>query len=162
MAKKVTEDEAREFQRLYVKEGLSRDTISTKTGRTAKIISIHLKRLGVEMRSPGSRASSPRPAARRHGMSGHPHYYTWLGMMRRCYHPDRWEYKHYGGRGIEVFGPWHDPRVYIEYVENVLGPRPSPQHTIDRIDNDDNYKPGNIQWADKTTQNQKRDLTRNA
>lgn len=79
-------------------------------------------------------------------------YHIWVMMQRRCYHEDHVSYKHYGGRGIGVCDDWRDPtdgfRRFLEYI----GPRPSPSHTLDRIDNDGSYTPGNVRWATPTEQ----------
>jgi hypothetical protein len=94
-----------------------------------------------------------------HGMGKHPLYHTWRGMMSRCYNPAATGYQHYGGRvpPVTVCEPWHDVRTYIAYVEEHVGARPPgivgkkrkrPKYTMDRIDNDRGYEPGNLRWAD--------------
>lgn len=72
-------------------------------------------------------------------------------MMARCYNEAHAGFKNYGARGISVYRPWHDASVYIAWVEQNLGPRP-PGHTMDRIDNERGYQPGNLQWATASTQ----------
>jgi len=87
-----------------------------------------------------------------HGFSQHWLYKPWQQMVRRCGNPAARGYKWYGARGISVYPPWQDsPQLFIEYVEQNLGPRP-PKHSLDRINNDGNYEPGNIRWADQVTQ----------
>lgn len=85
-------------------------------------------------------------AARTHGLSSHPLYPHWEGMRARC---DKKE--SYRAYGIRVAPEWYESPAgllaFIAYVEEHLGPRPSPSHSIDRIDNDENYAPGNIRWA---------------
>lgn len=89
----------------------------------------------------------------RHGLSQHPHFGTWYRMVRRCTSASEISYKNYGARGIEVCSEWLDPAVYIRYVETVLGPKPGSNYSIDRIDNDGDYRPGNIRWATRSIQN---------
>jgi hypothetical protein len=81
-----------------------------------------------------------------------PVYRTWLHIKKRCHDPGAHNYAYYGGRGIQVAPEWRDdPAAFIEYVEANLGPSP-PGWSIDRIDNDGNYAPGNIRWASPTVQ----------
>lgn len=86
-----------------------------------------------------------------HGLSKHPLYQTWTGIMDRCENPRAQRYRDYGGRGIEVCTEWHDVRVFIAYIERELGPRP-PGMSLDRIRNNGNYEPGNVRWNGDTGQ----------
>lgn len=81
--------------------------------------------------------------------SYHPLYNAYVCMKQRCFNPNNPSYKHYGGRGISVCQSWRDD--FDNFLAD-MGPRPSPRHSIDRIDNDGNYEPGNCRWADKKTQ----------
>ena len=83
----------------------------------------------------------------------HSHYSTWEGMIQRCTNPNSKKYKIYGGRGITVYPAWREPRVFLDYLDIVLGIKPTAQHTIDRIDNNKGYEPGNIRWVTKSEQN---------
>lgn len=74
-------------------------------------------------------------------------------MVRRCTQEKDPHFANYGGRGISVFPEWMDVRAYVAYVERELGPQPSPEHSIDRIDNERGYEPGNLRWATRSEQN---------
>jgi hypothetical protein len=70
-------------------------------------------------------------------------------MHDRCTKEKRDSYKHYGGRGITVCEHWNE----FENFFADMGPKPSPEHEIDRYPNNDgNYEPGNCRWATRTQQ----------
>jgi hypothetical protein len=111
---------------------------------TKKRISESRKWKGLGL-SPGARPAQIE-AVTTHGLSRHPLYGRWEAMMHRCFSPVSRAYGNYGGRGITVCDDWHDVRAYIEYLESELGPCP-PGWSLDRIDNDGHYEPGNVRWA---------------
>lgn len=98
---------------------------------------------------------SPAKTFTTHGMSHSSEYKIWNGMIARCTNPRNPGFAKYGGRGITVCQRWLDG---FEYFFADIGPRPSPNHSIDRIDNDGNYEPGNVRWA--TSYEQRRNTSR--
>lgn len=100
-------------------------------------------------------------------VSTHPLYHTWNGMVRRCRDSKNINYPHYGGRGIDVLDEWAERGPhgttntplgflkFLKYVNENLGEKPN-GCSLDRIDNTSNYVPGNIRWANHSTQNTNR------
>jgi hypothetical protein len=83
--------------------------------------------------------------------TSHPEHRRWYNMMARCYSSTNRKYHRYGGRGITVHADWHDPWIFFHYLDTVLGPCP-PGHSLDRIDNDGDYAPGNVRWGTHSEQ----------
>lgn len=91
----------------------------------------------------------PRPMNR----TDRPEYMAWLAMRKRCEYRRDISYRNYGGRGISVCARWG--RSFDDFFADV-GPRPGPSYSLDRIDNNGNYCPGNVRWATSSAQGRNR------
>lgn len=88
----------------------------------------------------------------RHGQSGSVLHRAWASMITRCENPRSASYARYGGRGIRVCRGW---RESFEAFAADMGPRPTGA-SLDRIDNDGHYEPGNCRWATQQQQQRNR------
>jgi len=90
---------------------------------------------------------------RQHGHSGTLTHTSWSSMLARCRNKRHGSYADYGGRGIKVCARWHS---FPNFLED-MGERPSRAYSLDRIDVNGNYEPGNCRWAtDKVQQSNRR------
>ena len=98
--------------------------------------------------------------------SQHPLYSTWKSVKTRCNNPNFFAYHRYGGRGIKLYPQWAKScagrssgsgfKAFAAWIDENLGPRPE-KATLDRIDNDGHYEPGNLRWGTKGQQAQNRE-----
>lgn len=85
----------------------------------------------------------------RHGKHKTRLYKIWAGVVSRCENPSSNVFKYYGGRGIGICHEW---RVSFEAFASAVGNPPSENHSLDRIDNEKGYVPGNVRWASRAQQ----------
>lgn len=80
--------------------------------------------------------------------ASHPFYVLWARIKQACLNPNSAPYKDYGGRGITVYPPWAESyEEFAAWIAENLGDRPTKGHSLDRVDNNGNYEPGNLRWA---------------
>lgn len=136
----------RTFGKLTVLEwaGNSRWACACECGRTASILTANLKR-GNSTSCGCIRNISSSKRATKHGLYHTKAYKTWTSVKSRCLCPTSGRsYEQYGGRGITMDPVWAaDPVAFVRDV----GQPPTDNHTLDRIDNNKGYHPGNVRWA---------------
>jgi hypothetical protein len=84
-----------------------------------------------------------------HGLSNTTEYVIWRGMKKRCNNSRDPRYHDYGGRGISVCDRWN--KSFPAFLED-MGLRPSLDHSLERLDNNKGYEPGNVVWATRAQQ----------
>lgn len=78
------------------------------------------------------------------GLSRSSEYQCWKGIKARCHNPKHRNFHNYGGKGIVVCDHWR--YSFLNFYAD-MGQKPTPEHTIDRIESTGNYEPGNYRWA---------------
>jgi hypothetical protein len=109
---------------------------------------------GSALRSGGIRSCGclGRVSRPRHGLSNSPTWHAYYNMVGRCSNRERWDWKHYGGRGIRISEDWTGPRGFDRFVAD-MGIRPEwALGGLDRIDNNGDYSKANCRWSTKSDQ----------
>lgn len=114
---------------------------------------------GVKSCSPACGVSDSNTSRAKHGMWKTKEYQAWSSMKQRCNNPSNTHYESYGGRGISVHPAWVDN--FEQFLADV-GPAPENVLSLDRVDNNGNYEPGNVRWATRKAQSNNRRETLSA
>lgn len=80
-----------------------------------------------------------------------PEFYSWAHMKSRCFRKTNTAYENYGGRGITVCDRWVGKSGFHNFISD-MGYKPSPKHSIERIDVNGNYEPQNCKWGTPSEQ----------
>lgn len=105
------------------------------------------------------RSEKSRERRLKHGQSYYsPEYTAWSGMKERCYNKASGNYYLYGGRGISVCSRWKNS---FENFYKDMGNKPTPRHSLDRIDVNGNYEPLNCKWSTMEEQARNKRVSRN-
>lgn len=137
--------------------GIKRHLCLCECGRRVAVRASHLKSGNTTSYGCQSSRATMFIRAKKHGHTAGgrftQEYRAWAKMIARCYDLNDEAYADYGGRGITVDPDW---RESFEMFFAHIGPKPSPELSIDRINNNGNYEPGNVRWATMTQQQRNR------
>lgn len=111
----------------------------------------------VEGKTKSCGCGNNRPGGVGHGMSTTDEHHAWHNMVSRCTDPTNSMWYLYGGRGIKVCPQWIES--FAQFLEEV-GAKHAPGLTLDRVNNDEGYCPGNVRWATPREQAENRRTTR--
>jgi hypothetical protein len=114
-------------------------------------IKAHGLRKALKMGKPNHppKRTTPKRSYEYHGFTFTPEYKIWLSRKSLCYNPNVEQYEDYGGRGVTMCDRWR--YSFTAFIEDV-GERPSPELTLERLDNSKGYEPGNVTWATRIDQ----------
>jgi hypothetical protein len=119
-----------------------------KVVRGSSLVTGKTKSCGCFARDKITQLNKTYSARRKHGLAGTPEYHAWHDMVSRCNKTSHESYTDYGGRGITVCERWHNFENFI----SDMGSRPSPSHSLERVNNSEGYYPENCIWATRFEQ----------
>lgn len=160
LSKKVIDLTGQRFGRLVAQEYLGHRRWQCKCDCGKEVIAYsfdlkrnHTKSCGCYQRQQTSKAS------KKHGMRHERIYHVWLDVKNRCNNQHYKRYSDWGGRGITVCKEWQDSFTkFYEYVSKLPNYEKA-GYSLDRIDNDSGYMPGNVRWATPSEQNLNKRVT---
>ena len=140
------------------KKGNARWECSCSCGTVTTVLGFNLQNGNTQSCGCKKRALAAAGSAnKRHGMEGTPEYSAWSHAVQRTTNPNDKRWPDYGGRGITMCPQWLGPGGFDRFFAHI-GFRLDPSFSLDRINNEQGYWPGNVRWTDRKTQrsNQRR------